>query len=319
MEKIPIIIDCDPGHDDAIALILAFSSPKLDIRAITVVGGNQPVEKTGPNTMSILKLLGKDVPVAFGTSKPLLAKPYHADIHGKSGLDGPELPPSDKKPVDMRAVELMAKVIGESPEPITLVSTGTLMNVATFLLAYPHLKRKIRRITMMGGSAVSGCSGPADVAEFNVWVDRHASHIVFSSGIPIVMHGYDVTNRACVPYHDNQIFRERGGPVGGFVADLMDFFGAPFYRGGWPGTPIHDACAVAWLIAPEMFVSKDLNVQIDLDGEWTYGATVVDYTGITGLAPNAKVVFDLDRPRFEQMLLEACQSYGGVEYASCGN
>ena len=312
MKKIPIIIDCDPGHDDAIALVLAFAHEELDIRAITVVGGNQSVEKTGHNTMAILELLGKQVPVAIGTSKPLLGQPYHAAVHGSTGLDGPQMPVPTQKPLDMKAVELMAKVVEESEEPITLVPTGTLMNVATFLLAYPHLKKKINQIVMMGGSAVSGCSGPGDVAEFNVWVDRHASHIVFSSGIPIVMHGYDVTNQACVPYKNNQIFREEGGRIGAFVADLMDFFGQSFFRGGWPGTPIHDACAVAWLIAPDMFEAKELNVQIDLNGEWTYGATVVDYTGETGLAPNAKVVFNVDRPRFEAMLLDACKYYGGA-------
>lgn len=312
MKKIPVLIDCDPGHDDAIALVMAFANPVLDIRAITVVGGNQPVEKTGPNTMAILELLDKDVPVAFGTSKPLLAKPYHAEVHGKTGMDGPELPVPSRKPLDMRAVELIAKVVEECEEPITLVPTGTLMNVAIFLLAYPHLKTKIKQICMMGGSAVSGCSGPGDVAEFNVWVDRHASHIVFNAGIPIIMHGYDVTNQACVPYNHNDLFRKQGGRVGRFVADLLDFFGKPFYQGGWPGTPIHDACAIAWLLDPEMFQSKHLNVQIDLDGEWTQGATVVDYTGETGLSPNVEVVFDLDRKKFEQMLLAACESFGGA-------
>lgn len=313
MKKIPIIIDCDPGHDDAIALVLALSRPELDVRAITVVGGNQPVEKTGPNTMSILTLLDKKIPVAFGTSKPLLGKPYHAEVHGKTGMDGPEMPVATQQSLDIRAVELMAKVVEESDEPVTLVPTGTMMNVATFLLSYPHLKPKIKQICMMGGSAVSGCSGPGDVAEFNIWVDYHASHIVFSSGIPLVMHGYDVTNQACVPYENNDNFRKLGNPVGEFVADLLDFFGKPFHLGGWPGTPIHDACAVAWLVEPEIFEVKELNVRIDLDGEWTHGATVVDYTGETGAPPNATVVFSLNRPRFEEMLMEACKSYGGAQ------
>jgi pyrimidine-specific ribonucleoside hydrolase len=202
----------------------------------------------------------------------------------------------------------MAKAVAESPRPVTLVPTGTLTNVAVFLLAYPHLKQRIARICMMGGSAVSGCSGPGDAAEFNVWVDYHAAHIVFHSGIPIVMHGYDVTNQAVIPYGRNGAFRQTGR-VGAFVADLLDFFGKPFFRYGWPGTPVHDACAVAWLVAPDMFESKHLHVEIDLDGEWTFGATVVDYTGETGLAPNAQVVFGLDRDRFEKMLLDACAFY----------
>lgn len=314
MKKIPILIDCDPGHDDAIALVLALAHEELDVRAITVVGGNQSVEKTGYNTMSILELLDKHIPVAFGTSKPLLAKPYHAAaVHGESGLDGTDMPVPTQKPLNMRAVELIAKTVEESPEPLTIVATGTLMNIAIFLLSYPHLKKKIKQICMMGGSAVSGCSGPGDVAEFNVWVDRHASQIVFTSGIPIVMHGYDVTNQACVPYENNHIFREVGGRVGPFVADLLDYFGRAFHQINWPGTPVHDACAVAWLLAPDMFESKMCNVQIDLDGEWTYGATVVDYTGETGLEPNARVVFNLDRPRFEEMLLDACKRYNGGE------
>jgi pyrimidine-specific ribonucleoside hydrolase len=275
------------------------------------VGGNQPVEKTGPNTLGILELLGKHVPVAFGTSTPLLAKPYHVDAHGKSGLDGPELPAPTQKQLDMSAVELLAKTIEESDEQVTLVPTGTLMNIGIFLLAYPHLKRKIKQICLMGGSAVSGCSGPGDVAEFNIWVDYHASHIVFNSGIPIIMHGYDVTNKAVIPYEHNDKFRELG-TVGRFVAELLDFFGKAF-RGHWPGTPIHDACAIAWLIAPGIFESKKVHVEIDLDGEWTFGATVVDYTGESGLAPNAQVVFDVDRDRFEDMLLEACKSYESEE------
>lgn len=311
MKKIPILMDCDPGHDDAIAMVLALASEVLDLKAITVVGGNQPVEKTGYNTLAILTLLGKEVPVAFGTSKPLLAKPYHAEVHGSSGLDGPLMPIPQQKALDMRAVELIAKVLEESEEPVTLVPTGTLMNIAIFLLAYPHLKHKIKQICMMGGSAVSGCSGPGDVAEFNVWVDYHASHIVFNSGIPIIMHGYDVTNQAVIPYENNEVFRREGGCVGAFVADLLDFFGKPFFDGGWPGTPIHDACAVAYLIDPHMFQTKKRHVQIDLDGEWTFGATVVDFTGESGCPQNVEVVFDLDREKFERMLLDACKSYGG--------
>ncbi|MCL2392715.1 MAG: nucleoside hydrolase [Oscillospiraceae bacterium] len=307
MKKIPIIIDCDPGHDDAIALVLALSDEKLDVKAITVVGGNQPVEKTGQNTLRILAILGKQVPVAFGTSTPLLVKPYHAQVHGESGLDGPKMPEPIQKQLDISAVELLAKTVEESNEPITLVPTGTLMNIAIFLLSYPHLKSKIKQISMMGGSAVSGCSGPGDVAEFNVWVDYHASHIVFHSGIPIIMHGYDVTNKAVIPYEHNEKFREHG-KVGIFVADLLDFFGKPF-RGHWPGTPIHDACAIAWLIAPEIFETKKVHVAIDLDGEWTYGATVVDFTGESGQSPNAEVVFDIDRDRFEEMLHSACKTY----------
>ena len=309
MRKIPIIMDCDPGHDDAIAIILACASEKLDVRAITTVGGNQTIAKTTNNALRVLAFIDKKIPVAMGANNPLRRELEIApSVHGDSGLDGPELPQPKEEALKSSAVELMAKVVEESDEKITLVPTGPLTNIAIFLLSYPHLKSKIERISLMGGSAIGGNWTAS--AEFNILVDPEAADIVFKSGIPITMSGLDVTHKAQVYPEDIEKIKNQGGKVAVMVGELLEFF-IKFHKEicGWEFAPLHDPCAVAWLINPDMFTSKKLNVQIDIDGEHTTGCTVTDFLNRFKLEPNTDVLLDVDRHQFVDMLIDAVNKY----------
>ena len=309
MRKIPIIMDCDPGHDDAIAIILACASEKLDVRAITTVGGNQTIAKTTNNALRVLAFIDKKIPVAMGANNPLRRELEIApSVHGDSGLDGPELPQPKEEALKISAFELMAKVVEESDEKITLVPTGPLTNIAIFLLSYPHLKSKIERISLMGGSAIGGNWTAS--AEFNILVDPEAADIVFKSGIPITMSGLDVTHKAQVYPEDIEKIKTQGGKVAVMVGELLEFF-IKFHKEicGWEFAPLHDPCAVAWLINPDMFTSKKLNVQIDIDGEHTTGCTVTDFLNRFKLEPNTDVLLDVDRHQFVDMLIDAVNKY----------
>ena len=212
MKKIPIILDGDPGHDDAIAWVLAQANPALDILAITTVCGNQTIEKTTYNAQRICSLIDLKVPLGKGGPNPLFSDPIIApSVHGESGLDGPELPEPSFDISPYPAAELIARTVEASPEPVTLVPTGPLTNIALFLLAYPELKSKIRQISLMGGGIMYGNWTPA--AEFNILVDPEAADIVFRSGIPIIMAGLDVTERALVTPKDVERIRDVGNPV----------------------------------------------------------------------------------------------------------
>ena len=309
MRKIPIIMDCDPGHDDAIAIILACASEKLDVRAITTVGGNQTIAKTTNNALRVLAFIDKKIPVAMGANNPLRRELEIApSVHGDSGLDGPELPQPKEEALKISAFELMAKVVEESDEKITLVPTGPLTNIAIFLLSYPHLKSKIERISLMGGSAIGGNWTAS--AEFNILVDPEAADIVFKSGIPITMSGLDVTHKAQVYPEDIEKIKNQGGKVAVMVGELLEFF-IKFHKEicGWEFAALHDPCAVAWLINPDMFTSKKLNVQIDIDGEHTTGCTVTDFLNRFKLEPNTDVLLDVDRHQFVDMLIDAVNKY----------
>ena len=309
MRKIPIIMDCDPGHADAIAIILACASEKLDVRAITTVGGNQTIAKTTNNALRVLAFIDKKIPVAMGANNPLRrAHEIAPSVHGDSGLDGPELPQPKEEALKISAFELMAKVVEESNEKITLVPTGPLTNIAIFLLSYPHLKSKIERISLMGGSAIGGNWTAS--AEFNILVDPEAADIVFKSGIPITMSGLDVTHKAQVYPEDIEKIKNQGGKVAVMVGELLEFF-IKFHKEicGWEFAPLHDPCAVAWLINPDMFTSKKLNVQIDIDGEHTTGCTVTDFLNRFKLEPNPDLLLDVDRHQFVDMLIDAVNKY----------
>lgn len=308
MSKIPIIMDCDPGHDDAIALILACSSDKLDLRAVTVTGGNQTVEKTLRNARKVLSYIGRRPPLGRGADKPMLRDLVTAAaVHGESGLDGPSIPETDYREGPLSAVDLMRKTILESPEPITLVPTGPLTDLGILFSVYPEVKRNIAGISLMGG-AIDGGNWTAG-AEFNILVDPEAADIVFSSGLPIVMAGLDVTHKAYITAAEAEELRAIGGKVPVFVAELLDFFFKFHANQGFAGSPLHDPCAVAYLIAPEIFVTRDYYVRIDTRGEFTTGATVADKAGITGMPPNVKACVGIDREAFKRLLFGACASY----------
>ena len=308
MIKKSIIMDCDPGHDDAIAIILACANEMLDVKGITTVGGNQTVAKTTNNALRILNFIGKDIPVAMGADTPMRRPITIApSVHGDSGLDGPTIPQSPQKPLDISAVQLMAKIIESSQEKITLVATAPLTNIATFLLAYPHLKSRIERISLMGGSAIGGNWTPA--AEFNILVDPEAADIVFQSGVPITMAGLDVTHKARVYPQDIKLIKDQGGRVAVLVAELLEFF-IKFHNSlGWDFAPLHDPCAIAWLLKPEIFESKKLNVAIDIHGEYTTGCTVTDFTGISNRIPNTDVLLNVDRHQFIDLIIDAVNHY----------
>ncbi|MEQ9720395.1 pyrimidine-specific ribonucleoside hydrolase RihA [Yersinia alsatica] len=307
-----IIIDCDPGHDDAIALILALASPELKVEAVTTCAGNQTPDKTLRNALRILTLLERqDIPVAGGALKPLLRELIIADnVHGESGLDGPSLPDPDFAPQAENAVELMARILRASPHPVTIVATGPLTNVALLLAGHGALVAKIERIVIMGGAVMLGNWTPA--AEFNIFVDPEAADRVFKSGIPITMAGLDVTHQAQVMDEDIDRIRQLNNPVAEVVAGLLDFF-MLYHRQerlGFQGAPLHDPCTIAWLLAPELFTSIERWVRIETRGEYTQGMTVVDYYQLTGNKPNAEVLMGINRQGFIDLLVERVARYG---------
>jgi pyrimidine-specific ribonucleoside hydrolase len=256
-----------------------------------------------------MTLVGLNVPLAMGRVKPLVADAIIAPtVHGNSGLDGPALPEPANKPVDIDACTMMAQVLEASEEPVVLIPTGPLTNVATLLLLYPHLKNKIRHIYLMGGGIDFGNWTPA--AEFNILVDPEAADVVFRSGVPITMAGLDVTEQALVFPEDFERIRAVGNPVAKVVAEWLDFFYG-FHRSiGYPGAPVHDAVAVAALIKPEIMTMVDMYVEIELTGDYCRGTTVGDKLGVLGKPANARVIMGIDRLAFVDLLVEAAQHYG---------
>ncbi len=298
----PIVLDCDPGHDDAIALLLALGSPELDVLGVTTTYGNQTVEKTTANALRVLELAGRtDVPVARGAAEPLArALAVAAHVHGDSGLDGPTLPPPSGEPAGAAAVDWLAETITRSAEPVTLVPTGPLTNVARYLEA--HGTAGIERIVLMGGAIAEGNMTPA--AEFNVWADPEAAQIVFDAGLDVTMIGLDVTHKAVTGPDVQRRLREAGS-IGVFVAELIDFF-TVYHRQtyGWEGAPIHDAVAVAHLLRPGLVETKLRNVEVERVSELCRGRTVVDLWLRTDRPPNAHVGVDLDGEAFFDLLVD---------------
>ena len=309
--KRPVILDCDPGHDDAISLILALSSDQLDVLAVTTSAGNQTPDKTLNNALRVLTLLGRhDIPVAAGAPKPLARELIIADnVHGESGLDGPKLPDPAFAPVSQTAIELMAEQVKNSQQPVTLVPTGPLTNIALFLSAHPELHHNIESIVLMGGAAGIGNWTPA--AEFNIFVDPEAADMVFKSGIPIVMCGLDVTHEAQIMDEDIERIRAINNPVAQCVAELLDFF-MIYHRDpkwGFTGAPLHDPCTIAWLLNPSLFTTVDCWVGVETKGEHTQGMTVVDRYQLTGKPHNTKVLFNINRKGFVDFIVERLNDY----------
>jgi inosine-uridine nucleoside N-ribohydrolase len=295
-----ILIDCDPGHDDAIAILLALASPEVELIGVTAVAGNQTVEKTTRNALVTLEIGGRaDIPVAAGAARPLQRElRTAAHVHGESGLDGPELPEPSALPVDAEAADYLAERI----EPgVVLVPTGPLTNVALMLQRHPDVRGPLERIVWMGGAVREGNITPA--AEFNAFVDPEAACMVFASGIPFTMIGLDVTHKAL--FTRTHAERLRGaGRAGRFVAELSDFF-QRFHEDsyGFDGSPIHDAMAVAHVIDPTLVTTRHANVVVEANSEFCDGRTVVDLRGVTGREPNAEVGVDVDADRFLELLV----------------
>jgi purine nucleosidase len=298
----PVILDVDPGHDDAVAIMMACGSPGLDLLAVTTVAGNATLPKTTRNALRVLSLIGRtDVPVAAGASGPLVRELRTAeDIHGESGMDGPEIPEATFEADERGAVELLADTLGEAAEPVALIPLGPLTNIAALLRRHPDLKGKISRISLMGGSIGLGNTTPA--AEFNIYVDPEAAREVFASGLPITMSGLDVTHQAGAGRAERDHLRGLGG-IGELVAGSLDFFARTYERSfGFDAPPLHDPVAVGAILQPGVLRTRPMNVEIECDSDLTRGETVCDLHGVTGRRANADVGVALDREAFFDLL-----------------
>lgn len=301
----PILIDCDPGHDDAMAIMLALAnSEQLDVIGITCVGGNQTLDKVSENTLKILTVVGSDIPVAKGAAGPLIKEIAPApEAHGDSGMDGPIVDEITMDFVDQNGVEFLKDKILASANKVTIVALGPLTNIALLLKMYPEVKERIECIAMMGGSATSGNSTAA--AEFNFYIDPHAAHIVFHSGIPLIQAGTEVSLAASILHSEIDVFKNKGR-VSNFVYDLLEFYSQFSKRLGIDRSPIFDACPVMYLLHPEIFVAKDYYVDIELQGELTAGMSVTDKRVWFDMKkPNTTVLLDVDREKFIAYLTEA--------------
>ena len=298
----PVVLDCDPGHDDAIALLLALASPELELLGVTTTYGNQTLEKTTANALRVLELVGRsDVPVAAGADRPLERElVVAAHVHGESGLDGPALPEATGAPTSDDAVAFIAEQLEAASAPVTIVATGPLTNVAGYLAS--HGSSGIDRIVLMGGAIAEGNYTPA--AEFNIWCDPEAAAAVFASGLEVTMLGLDVTHQALLRPDVEERLRAVGR-IGSFVADLNVFLTRHHRETyGWDGAPIHDAVAVAHAIRPELVQTRLRNVQVELESELCRGRTVVDLWRRTDDEPNAHVGVGIDAEGFFELLVE---------------
>ncbi|MFL5951312.1 MAG: nucleoside hydrolase [Gaiellaceae bacterium] len=304
MSATKILLDCDPGHDDAIALLLALASPELELLGVTTVAGNQTLDKTTANAVRLLEFAGRDeIPVAAGADRPLVREQYVASyVHGETGLDGPDLPPPQGSPLERHAVDFLADQIRETGGKVTLVPTGPLTNVALLLALHPEARPE--RIVLMGGAIAEGNVTPA--AEFNIWADPEAAARVFASGIHVTMVGLDVTHKALfTAAHIDRLT----GRVGGIVAELLEFYGH-FHKEvyDFDGSPIHDAVAVAHVIRDDLVKTEHLNTEIDVESELCRGRTVVDVWRRSGREPNSHVGVDIDADGFLDLLVERLNS-----------
>ncbi len=303
--KRKVILDCDPGHDDAISIILAASSDRIQIEGITTVAGNVSVEKTTLNALKVCDFIGLDVPVARGAEQPLVkTREFAPDIHGDSGLDGPELPEVPKKmTIDKHAVDFIIERLLDSDGEITLVPTGPLTNIALAIQKEPAIVSKIREIVLMGGGTFGNWT---PTAEFNIYVDAEAAEIVFNCGVPVTMFGLNVTHEAIATQAILKEISSIGTNVSNFVGDLLVFFTKTYKEVfGFEGAPIHDACTVAYLIDETIFDFEMVRVDIETKGEFTYGTTCVDRLNITGREANVKFANGIDQKKFWTLLKEA--------------
>jgi purine nucleosidase/pyrimidine-specific ribonucleoside hydrolase len=306
---IPCILDCDPGHDDAVALLLAAAHPELDLRAITTVGGNAPLDKVTLNARRVCTLAGiRDVPVAAGAEGPSdRALEPATDVHGESGLDGPELPEPEVELDERPALELIADTLAAASEPVTIFATGPITNVAAALERVE--RERVREVVWMGGSTERGNRTP--YAEFNAWVDPPAVQAVLDSGVPFTMVGLNLTHQARATAEVIARMHGLGTRLGDTVAGWFEFFGAT-YRTlfGQAAPPVHDPCAVALLAEPGVVRCVDAFMAVETEGRWTRGATVVDLRGRYGREPNARIAVELDVSRFWDTVVAAVERLG---------
>ena len=310
-ESVPTILDCDPGHDDMVAIMLAAAHPRIDLLAITTVAGNGTLERTSYNARAVCSMAGiRDVPIAAGAPGPLVGSLRTApEVHGESGLAGADIPSPDLELSAEHAVELMARLLRESGAPVTLVATGPLTNIALLLQTHPEVTPRIHEVVLMGGSADVGNVEP--LAEFNILVDPEAADVVFASGLPLTMCGLNVTHQALATDAVLNRLRALETPLAELVVRLLGFFGDR-YRDIWglPAPPVHDPVAVARVIDPGLVRCEDANVAIELHGTHTRGATVCDRFGVRGRAPYSMVAMDVDTAGFWELVVGAVYRVG---------
>ena len=297
--RLPIFLDTDPGIDDAVAIAAAIFAPELDLQLMTTVAGNVSVEKTTRNALQLLHFWNAEIPLAQGAAVPLVRAPRDAaSVHGESGMAGYDFVEHNRKPIGIPAFLAIRDALMRAPEPVTLVAIGPLTNIALLLSQCPECKPHIRRLVIMGGSAGRGNCTPN--AEFNIAADPEAAACVFRSGIEIVMCGLDVTNQAILTpdYLSTLPQLNRTGKM------LHALFS--HYRSGsmQSGLRMHDLCAIAWLVRPDLFTLKPCFVAVETQGEFTSGTTVVDIDGCLGKPANVQVALDLDVKGFQQWVAE---------------
>lgn len=307
-----VILDCDPGHDDAIAIIIAASKRShLKILGMTTVAGNVAVEKNTVNALKICELLNLDVPVHQGAVRPMVKQSEIApEIHGETGMDGPELPEPSKTQENQHAVDFIIETVKSASEKVTLVPTGPLTNISMALLKAPEIKDNIEEIVLMGGGTYGNWT-PA--AEFNIYVDAEAAKVVFESGVPVTMFGLDVTHQVIADKNIQKRYARIDNKVATFVSELLVYFGQAYKdHFGFEGGPIHDACTTMYLLEPSLFSFKDVRVDIETKGEFTYGMTSVDVLGVTGREANTKFAEAGHQDEFWDLFEEILTSYDGV-------
>ncbi len=299
MAKRSIILDTDPGIDDAAAMAVAFRHPDIDIKLITTMGANVTVDKTTANALKLVEFFDVDIPVAMGCGGPLI-KPHQPSsfIHGESGMDGYDFPEPTRKPIDIHAVEAMRKVLMESEEKITLVPIGSQTNIAILFHMYPEVKEKVDEIICMGGSTVGGNVNSS--AEFNYFCDPHAAAMVLKSGVPITMMGLNVTNRACAT-KKTEAHLKKGGRIEDMLYGIMDF-----YKGGTfeEGIRLHDVCPICYMIHPEFFKMDQRFIEVVLEGP-AAGATVMqpNMFQVDDRDPKVNFAMDVDSEAFEDWFI----------------
>lgn len=306
-----VILDCDPGHDDAISIIIAASAASdLNILGITTVAGNVEVEKNTINTLKICELLELDVPVVQGARRPLVkASEFAPEIHGETGMGGPELPDPQIEVTEGHAVDFIIEQVMNSSEQVTLVPTGPLTNIAMALIKEPRIIENIDEIVLMGGGTFGNWT-PA--AEFNIFVDAEAAKVVYDSSVPVTMFGLDVTHQVIATEDIIERVGKIDNKIAVFVKELLIFFGETYKNHfGFNGGPIHDACTTMYLLKPELFKTEYLNVTVETKGEYSYGMTVIDTLSVTGREPNTNVAFGVDTEAFWRLFEEILKSFDG--------
>lgn len=308
MEKRKIILDCDPGHDDAIAMMVAAADPTLELLGITVVAGNQTLDKTLPNALNVCQRLGIETPVYAGMPQPLVREQITAgDIHGRTGLDGPVFAPLTRKAESTHAVRFIIDTLMASDGDVTLVPVGPLTNIAVAMRMQPQIVPKIREIVLMGGAWGLGNVTPS--AEFNICADPEAASVVFRSGVPLVMMGLELTDQTACTMDIIERMEALGNGAGRLFGEIMRFTFETQKVYGLAGGPVHDVTCVAYLIEPQLFTLRAMNVEVDISHGPSYGRTVCDYHDRYGKKANCQVGTGLERAGFWNLVERTLARY----------